>query len=80
MQRQIEQGENALSVLVGQDPGPIARGRALTEQTVPPAVPAGLPSSLLERRPDIQQAEQLMVAANARIGVAKAAYFPADLV
>ena len=76
VRRQIEQGENALSVLLGQNPGPIARGRTLTEQTMPPTVPDGLPSSLLERRPDIQQAEQQMVAANARIGVAKAAYFP----
>ena len=76
VRRRIEQDENALSVLLGQNPGPIARGRTLTEQTVPPTVPDGLPSSLLERRPDIQLAEQQMVAANARIGVAKAAYFP----
>ena len=63
-------------MLLGQNPGPIARGRALTEQPLAPSVPDGLPSALLERRPDIQQAEQVMVAANARIGVAKAAYFP----
>jgi outer membrane protein, multidrug efflux system len=74
--RLIEQGENALSVLIGQNPGAIARGRPLTEQTLAPTIPPGLPSSLLERRPDILQAEQSMVAANARIGVAKAAYFP----
>jgi len=74
--RQIEQTENGLAFLSGQNPGPIARGRALTEQTHAPAIPAGLPSDLLERRPDIQQAEQLMVSANAQIGVAKAAYFP----
>ena len=76
VRRQIEQSENALSVLLGQNPGPIARGLALTDQALPPSVPDGLPSALLERRPDIQQAEQQMVAANARIGVAKAAYFP----
>ena len=62
----IEQQENLLSVLLGRNPGPIARGRALTEQPHAPDVPAGLPSALLERRPDIQQAEQEMVAANAR--------------
>jgi multidrug efflux system outer membrane protein len=74
--RQIEQSENALSVLLGQNPGPIARGRPLIEQPLTPTVPAGLPSSLLERRPDILQAEQGLVAANARVGAAKAAYFP----
>ena len=63
-------------MLLGPESGPIARGRALTEQPHAPELPAGLPSALLERRPDIQQAEQLLVAANAQIGVAKAAYFP----
>lgn len=76
IQRQIEQEENYLSVLLGQNPGPIARGRKLTEQPRPPYVPAGLPSQLLERRPDIREAEEELIAANARIGIARAAYFP----
>ena len=76
LERQIRQEENQLSVLLGENPGNIARGRALTEQPVPDAVPAGLPSELLERRPDVHQAEEIIVAANAQIGVAKAAFFP----
>src|SRR6185436_20613143 len=68
--------ENALSILLGLNPGPIPRGLALTDQPQPPEVPAGLPSVLLERRPDIRQSEQALIAANAQIGVAKAAYFP----
>ncbi len=76
LQRRIEQQENFISLLLGNNPGPVSRGRSLTEQPHPPDIPAGLPSALLERRPDIQQAEQLLVAANADIGVAKAAYFP----
>jgi multidrug efflux system outer membrane protein len=75
-ERLITQQENAISILLGQNPGPIARGRPLVDQPEPPEVPAGLPSSLLERRPDIRQAEQTLVAATARIGVAKAALFP----
>ena len=76
LQRQIEQQENYLSVLAGRLPGSIARGRALTEQPHAPELPTGLPSALLERRPDIQQAEQELISANAEIGVARANYFP----
>jgi len=76
LEQQIEQQENFLSILLGQNPGDIRRGQTLTEQHQPPYVPAGLPSALLERRPDIQEAEAQLVAANAEIGVARAAYFP----
>lgn len=76
LERQIQQQENVLSILLGENPGPIARGRALTEQPLPQNVPAGLPSELLERRPDVRQAEEIIVAANAQIGVAKASFFP----
>jgi multidrug efflux system outer membrane protein len=76
LEQRIEQEENFISTLLGQNPQSIARGKKLTEQPHPPEVPAGLPSSLLERRPDIRQAEQQLIAANAQIGVAKAAYFP----
>jgi outer membrane protein, multidrug efflux system len=76
LERQITQEENAISILLGKNPGDIPRGLKLTEQPHAPEVPAGLPSSLLERRPDIRQAEQNLVAANAQIGVARAAYFP----
>ena len=76
LQRRIEQQENFISILIGRNPQAITRGKTLLENTFPPTVPAGLPSSLLERRADIQAAEQSLVAANARIGVAKAAYFP----
>jgi multidrug efflux system outer membrane protein len=75
-ERQIEQQENFLSTLLGHNPGPIARGMKLTEQPHAPDVPAGLPSNLLDRRPDIREAEAQLIAANAQIGVAKAAYFP----
>ncbi len=76
LERQIEQQENSLSVLLGNNPGAIPRGLPLTEQPHPPEVPAGLPASLLERRPDIREAEENLIAANAQIGVARAAYFP----
>lgn len=74
--RQIEESENLLSLLAARNPGPIVRGKALTDFAIPGMVPAGLPSALLERRPDIRQSEQQLIAANANIGVAKAAYFP----
>jgi multidrug efflux system outer membrane protein len=76
LERQITQEENAISVLLGSNPGEIPRGLKLTEQPHAPEVPAGVPSALLERRPDIREAEQNLVAANAQIGVAKSLYFP----
>ena len=76
LQRNIVQKENELSVLLGNNPVTIARGASLTEQSLPPEVPAGLPSELLERRPDILQAEKTLAAATARIGMTKAARFP----
>jgi multidrug efflux system outer membrane protein len=75
-EKAISLQENGLSFLLGRNPGPIPRGKTIDQLTLP-AIPAGLPSDLLARRPDILQAEQNLVAANARIGVAKAAYYPA---
>ena len=72
---QIVQTENALSILLGRNPGPIVRGKALRDLALP-AIPSGLPAQLLERRPDVVQAEQNLIAANAQIGAAKALYFP----
>ena len=76
IERRIEQAENVISVLLGRLPGPIARGRPLGGQITAMDVPAGLPSSLLERRADVRQVERQLAAATARIGVAKADYFP----
>jgi multidrug efflux system outer membrane protein len=76
LELQIAQQENALSLLAGRNPGPIARGTPLDAQRLPPAVPAGLPSALLERRPDIRQAEQQLVGAYAGVGAAISQFFP----
>jgi len=76
LERQIVAQEVALNLLLGRNPGPIGRGSALTEQFDPPEVPTGLPSQLLERRPDLRQAEETLIGANANVGVAKADFFP----
>ena len=76
LEQQIVAQENLICFLLGRDPGPIPRGAGLTEQALPPQVPVGLPSALLERRPDLRQAEGQLVAANARVGVATANFFP----
>jgi multidrug efflux system outer membrane protein len=73
---QIVTKENQISLLLGKSPGPVARGTALYDQPVVPTVPSGLPSTLLERRPDLREAEQKLVRANALVGVAKAEFFP----
>jgi multidrug efflux system outer membrane protein len=76
LQQQIEQTENQVSLLLGKNPGEVTRQGKFNEELFPPEVPAGLPSALLERRPEIREAEQNLIAANVNIGVAKAAYFP----
>ena len=76
LERRIAQEENAISILLGNYPKAVLRGRPLVEQPLPPEVPPGLPSTLIERRPDIREVEQILVAANAEIGVAKAQFFP----
>jgi multidrug efflux system outer membrane protein len=75
IESQIAQTENALSVLLGRNPGPIQRGKPIADLTLP-QVPSGLPSELLTRRPDLLQAEESLIAANAQIGAARALYFP----
>jgi multidrug efflux system outer membrane protein len=76
LERQIAQEEDAISILLGNYPQGIPRGLPLVQQPLSPEVPPGIPSSLIERRPDIREAEQMLVAANAEIGVAKAQFFP----
>lgn len=76
LQQAIQQTENNISILLGRNPGPIARGLHLVDQPHLPEVPAGLPSALLRRRPDVRRDEENLVAANANVGVAKAAFFP----
>ena len=76
LERRIALQENLINFLLARNPGPVPRGTVLVDQYHPPTIPAGLPSALLERRPDVQSAEQLLVAANADIGAAKALYFP----
>lgn len=80
VERRIEQTENAINLLLAKSPGPVPRGRPLVEQVTIPAAPAGVPSDLLTRRPDIRQAEQQMIAANAQIGAAKAQLFPTVMI
>jgi multidrug efflux system outer membrane protein len=80
VERRIEQTENAINLLLARQPGPIPRGRPLTAQITIPAAPAGLPSDLLTRRPDLRQAEAQMIAANAQIGAAKAQLFPTVMI
>jgi multidrug efflux system outer membrane protein len=76
LQQLVEQTENNISILLGRNPGQITRGLNLVEQPHMPEVPEGLPSALLQRRPDVRRAEEILVSANANVGVAKAAFFP----
>jgi multidrug efflux system outer membrane protein len=76
LERRIAIQENLINFLLARNPGPVPRGTVLVDQYHPPTIPAGLPSALLERRPDVQSAEQLLVAANADIGAARALFFP----
>ncbi|MGD0579617.1 MAG: efflux transporter outer membrane subunit, partial [Bryobacteraceae bacterium] len=76
LERQVALKENEIQILLGSTPGPIDRNAKLLDQTLPPEVPPGLPSALLERRPDVLRAEQIVRAANAQIGIAQAAFFP----
>jgi multidrug efflux system outer membrane protein len=76
IERQIGQVENLISLLLGRPPGPVARERLTIAEALPPPIPPGLPTTLLERRPDVVQAEQILVAANADIGVAKSLFYP----
>ncbi len=76
LRQAIEQTENQISILLGRNPGQVGRGLELTIQPHAPEIPAGLPSAMLERRPDVRQSEELLAAANANVGVAKAAFFP----
>ncbi len=76
LERQITAQENLLSFLLGRNPGPIARGAVLNDQFLPPEIPPGLPSDLLQRRPDLKEAEESLIAANAEVGIAHADFFP----